>query len=193
MTTRADVAAIVPFTDALRRLGIRYYIGGSVASSAHGHWRSTADLDIIADIDPGQAEPLARLLQDRFYIDAQMIRDAIRNRSSFNVIFLEMMYKLDIFPVGERAFDRSAWNRTVLTRLFEDHDEQFPIASAEDVILSKLEWYRAGGEISERQWTDVIGVMKIQSDNLDWDYLRRWAPELEVIDLLERARREAEA
>jgi hypothetical protein len=68
---------------------------------------------------------------------------------------------------------------------------RFPVASAEDVILSKLEWYRAGGEISERQWTDVIGVMKIQSNHLDWDYLRRWAAELEVADLLDRARREA--
>lgn len=179
--------------EAFRHLGVEYYIGGSIASVAHGTPRSTVDIDIIADIRNEHVDSLVRLLEDRYYIDGRMMRDAIQRRASFNIIHLETMYKLDVFVLGTRGFDRSAWSRTVPVRPFEDHEEEYPIASAEDTILSKLEWYRRGGEKSERQWLDVIGVMKVQAGNLDWEYMMRWAPEIGVADLLERARHESDS
>ncbi len=191
MSTRADVEAIVGFAAALRQLGIEYYIGGSVASSTHGHWRSTADIDIIANVHLKHVAELVNLLQDAYYIDDGMIRDAVQRQESFNVIHLETMYKLDVFAPKNREFDQIAWSRRVLARPFEDHQEQYPVASPEDTILTKLEWYRAGGETSERQWRDVVGVMQVQLHQLDQAYLERWAAELGVSDLLQRAWTEA--
>ncbi len=191
MSTRDDVAAIVPFTKALRELGNEYYIGGSVASSTHGISRSTADIDLIATVHPEHVAQLVNLLQDAYYIDESMIREAIQQQQSFNVIHLETMYKLDVFAPKNRKFDQTAWSRRVLARPFEDHQEQYPVASPEDTILTKLEWYRAGGETSQRQWRDVVGVMQVQLHQLDQAYLERWAAELGVSDLLQRAWTEA--
>ncbi len=191
MSTRADVEAIVGFTAALRQLGIEYYIGGSVASSTHGHWRSTADIDIIANVHLKHVAQLVNLLQDAYYIDDRMIRDALGQQQSFNVIHLETMYKIDVFARKNRKFDQTAWSRRVLARPFEDHQEQYPVASPEDTILTKLEWYRAGGEMSDHQWRDVVGVMQVQLHILDQTYLDKWAAELAVSDLLQRAWTEA--
>ena len=191
MSTRDDVAAIVPFTKALRELGIEYYIGGSVASSTHGISRSTADIDIIANVHLKHVAQLVDLLQDAFYIDDRMIRDALGQQQSFSVIHLATMYKRNLFVPKNREFDQIAWSRRVLARPFEDHQEQYPVASPEDTILTKLEWYKAGGETSERQWGDVVGVMQIQFDQLDQAYLNRWAADLGVSDLLQRAWTEA--
>ena len=191
MSTRDDVAAIVPFTKAFRELGIEYYIGGSVASSTHGISRSTADIGLIATVHLKHVAQLVNLLQDAYYIDESMIRQAIHQQRSFNVIHLETMYKLDVFAPKTRSFDQSAWSRRVLARPFEDHEEQYPVASPEDTILSKFEWYKAGGGTSERQCDDVIGVMRIQFDQLDQAYLNRWAADLGVSDLLQRAWTEA--
>lgn len=193
MSEPIPIEALQRVADALRRLGVDYYIGGSIASVVHGIPRSTVDIDLVAEIRMEHARPLAQALGDDFYADEQMIWDAVTRGGSFNLIHLPTMYKVDIFVAGNRPFDRSARSRTAEHCPVPDDPRRFPIASAEDVILSKLEWYRAGGETSERQWGDVIGVMKIQADNLDWDYLQRWAPELEVADLLDRARREAES
>ncbi len=66
------------------------------------------------------------------------------------------------------------------------------VASAEDTLLAKLEWYRMGGEVSERQWRDVLGALKVQAGALDLEYLHRWASELGVDDLLERALTQSE-
>ena len=191
MSTRADVAAIVPFTNALRDLGIDYFIGGSVASSTHGNSRSTTDIDIIATVGLKHVTRLVNLLEDAYYIDESAIREAIQKQQSFNVIHLETMYKLAVFAPKNRKFDQTARDRRVLARPFEDHQEQYPVASPEDTILSKLEWYKPGGETSERQWGDVVGVMQVQFDQLDQAYLQRWAADLGVNALLQRAWAEA--
>jgi hypothetical protein len=191
MSEPIPIEALQRVADALRQLGVEYYIGGSIASVVHGIPRSTVDIDLVAEIRREHARPLAQALGEDFYAEEQMIRDAIARGGSFNLIHLPTMYKVDVFVARGRPFDRSARGRAAEHCPVPGDPRRFPVASAEDVILSKLEWYRAGGEISERQWTDVIGVMKIQSNHLDWDYLRRWAAELEVADLLDRARREA--
>lgn len=189
----ADIQTMTRIAAALDELGIAYHIGGSVACGAHGDPRSTNDLDIVADIRPEHAAPLTRRLEDAFYIDEQMILDAIAHERSFNVMWLEKMYKVDVFVLKSRGFDQAAWQRSVTAAPFLKSDREFPIASAEDILLNKLEWFKIGGEISERQWLDVIGVLRVQRSDLDWAYLRKWAAELEISDLLEQAHREAEA
>jgi hypothetical protein len=185
-------SALVPVIDVFENLGIRYYIGGSVASSAHGIARSTQDVDIIADLHLRHARFLVDALTQSFYVDFEMVQEAIRRRSSFNLVHFESMTKIDIFVLKPRAFDIQAFERTSSSGLENaPAGRRFQLASPEDIILNKLEWYRQGGEVSERQWTDVLGVLKVQSKSLDRAYLRRWAVQLGVADLLKRSLEDA--
>jgi hypothetical protein len=184
--------ALSPVIDAFEQLGVTYHIGGSVASSAHGIPRTTADIDLVADLREEQVKPFVERLQEAYYADERMIRRAIMQRASFNLIHLATMLKVDVFIPKERAFDREAARRASPHALDEAENARlFYLASPEDVILAKLEWYRAGGEASERQWSDVLGVMKVQAQALDRDYLERWAGQLGLSDLLARAMEEA--
>jgi hypothetical protein len=186
------IRALRPVVQAFDALNIEFYIGGSVASSYHGVGRSTLDVDLVADLSLEHVTPLIVRLGDEYYADADMIRDAIRGRSSFNLIHFPTSYKVDVFVMSRRPFEQSARQRIVRGTLPADSSRDYPLASAEDTILNKLEWFRSGGEVSERQWKDIIGVMKVQAGALDLEYLYRWAPELGVMDLLERAMKEAE-
>ena len=177
-------------TNLLDELGVPYVIGGSMASIIHGMLRTTMDVDIVADIQPEQVASFMTSLQDAFYVDEQMIRQAIQRRSSFNLIHLSTMFKVDIFIPKGRPFDQQQLNRRIAEPVGPDSDEQIWVLSAEDVILAKLEWFRLGGEISERQWRDILGVVKTQQPTLDIDYLKQWAQSLGVTDLMERALKE---
>jgi hypothetical protein len=134
---------------------------------------------------------LVDVLGPDFYADAAMIRDAVRGCSSFNVIHKPTMFKVDVFIPKARPFDRAQFERRVLQSLTGDEGGQVYVASPEDNILAKLHWYRLGGEVSERQWRDVLNVMRIQDQRLDLNYLRRWAAELGVADLLAEALKQA--
>jgi len=182
------LAALEPVVDAFDALLIRYRVGGSVASSALGVPRSTLDVDVVCEMDLKHIDPFVARLVAAYYVDAEMICEAIRRRSSFNLIHLASMLKVDVFVRKNRAFDVQAFERCVRKPLDVSAGARaFDLTTAEDVILHKLEWYRLGGGVSERQWLDLIGVMRVQSDSLDLEYLRRWAREIECTDLLERA------
>jgi hypothetical protein len=186
------IRALGPVIDALDALGIPYQIVGSVASSAYGIARSTLDVDLTADMSDRQVRPLFERLQSAYYIDEDRIRDAAERRSSFNAIHLESMVKIDVFIVKSEAYDQAAFARRRTENLGEDMTPRLlSIASPEDVILYKLDWYRAGGCISERQWNDVLGVLKVQHVSLDIEYMHKWAAALNLTDLLLRALREA--
>jgi hypothetical protein len=180
--------ALTPVVEALDRLGIAYQLGGSVASSLHGTARATMDVDLVADLSQDQVPTLVKSLSTDFYVDGDMIRDAIRDHSSFNVIHQPTMLKVDIFLPKDRAYDHEALGRRRADRLDESPDaREFFVATPEDVVLAKLEWYERGGRTSERQWSDVLGVLRVQGEAIDLEYLRRWAGELGVRDLLDRA------
>lgn len=167
----------------LERLGIGYYVCGSVASSVHGLPRTTMDVDLVVALTPELVPAFARELKGEFYADPEMMREALAAGRAFNLIHFASSLKLDIFPLAGDAFAGAQFARR-RTALYEAL--QFPIASPEDTILSKLVWYRAGGEVSERQWNDVRGIVAVQGGQLDMAYLRDWAPRLGVADLLDR-------
>lgn len=168
---------------------IQYHIGGSVASSAHGIPRTTIDVDLVADIKPHQVEPMVQSLQPIYYIDATMIQNAIRNQTSFNLIHLETIIKIDVFILKQDAFDQKVMSRAIEGTLSVGEADPFFVrfSSPEDIILHKLSWFRLGGEQSERQWKDILGVLKIQRDSLDFEYMHHWAEQIKVNDLLEQA------
>jgi len=185
------IAVTLLVIDALDALGVPYLIGGSLASAVHGVLRSTLDTDLVADLRLEHAEPLARALGGTFYVEAESIREAVLHQRSFNVIHLETMFKVDVFVVKKRPFHHSQMERRMAQVIATDPDRTAYVATAEDTILAKLEWYRMSGDVSEQQWRDVLGVMKVQADRLDLAYLRQWAAQLNISDLLERAIKEA--
>ena len=187
MTESDLVAALRPVAETLDALGVRYYLGGSVASSAHGIARASLDADIVAALEPEHVDSLVKRLVSAYYIPADRLRSAVAARSSCNFIHLATMFKIDVFVSKGRPFDRQAAERARPQAIDEAPDApRFPVASPEDTVLAKLEWFRLGGEISERQWWDVVGILRVTAD-ADRAYLGRWADSLGVADLLERA------
>jgi hypothetical protein len=174
-------------TNLFDKLNIPYVIGGSVASIIHGMLRTTMDVDIVADIQPEQVASFISGLQDAFYADEQMIQQAVQRQSSFNLIHLNTMFKVDIFIPKKRPFDQQQLDRRIAEQIGPDSDAQIWVLSAEDIVLAKLDWFRLGGEVSERQWRDILGVLKTQREALDIDYLQQWAHALGVADLMARA------
>lgn len=170
-----------------RKLGIDYYIGGSLASSAFGIARATLDVDIVADVKPEHVSQITKLLKEEFYVDEEMINDAIKQESSFNLIHFETMFKVDVFVLGQDPYDHQVIARKVQKAVSEDATQQLFFATPEDIILKKLEWLKKGGGVSERQWQDVLGILKVQSTALDMEYLRKWAKELAIAELLGKA------
>jgi hypothetical protein len=184
------IAALL-VVEILERLDVPYFIGGSLASTVYGLLRTTMDADLVADLRLEHVNPFVASLGSAFYVDEEAIQDAIIHRSSFNVIHLDTMFKVDVFIPHNRPFDKQQFERRVAQRAFRDTERSAYFAGPEDTVLTKLEWFRMGGEVSERQWRDVIGVLRVQRDRLDMSYMRQWAGSLGVLDLLDRALAEA--
>jgi len=183
--------AVGELLSVLDELGIGYYAGGSVASSIHGVPRFTGDVDLVADLKPEQTDLLASKLSQEFYADAEQMREALRFGRSFNAIHFATGFKIDIFPLGKDAFNVGELARSE-KRVWEVDSTggvELWVASAEDTILEKLVWYKRGGQVADKQWSDVLGVATTRS--LDREYLSEWAPRLGVGDLLARLLSEA--
>jgi hypothetical protein len=188
MTMQGDaIQVILLATDIFEKMRIPYAVGGSISSSVHGVMRSTMDVDIVADMRLEHISGFVEALSTAFYADDEMIRDAINRHSSFNLIHLATAYKVDVFIPKQRAFDRMQLERRIATLITAEPEKAIYVTSPEDIILSKLEWYRAGDEVSDRQWRDILGVLKTKAGQLDLKYMRRWAKPLKVEELLEKA------
>jgi len=174
-------------TGVFERLGVPYLIGGSLASTLYGMVRTTQDSDIIAEMHPEHIQPFVSALEAEFYVDQEMIAESIQHNSSFNIIHHDTMFKVDVFIPRPRPFLTSQLARARRLTFSLGKEVSAIFASPEDTILSKLEWYRMGGEASDRQWRDILGVLKTKAGDIDLEYLHKWARELKVSDLLERA------
>lgn len=180
------VEALSPVAKIFRDLGVPFYVGGSVASSFHGAMRSTRDVDVIADLQAHHISGFLQKLDDEYYASESAIRDAVRRKSCFNLIHFPTGYKVDVFANQGRVFDRTAFARSAEVEIGQETKLTVPMATAEDILLAKLAWYREGGEVSERQWEDVSTLAELMGDAADRDYLKASARELSVSDLLKR-------
>jgi hypothetical protein len=187
-TTPPDIVDIaLEVAEVFEALGILYQVGGSLASSAFGVARSTMDVDIVADVKAEHARKIEGMLRDEFYVDEDMIKSAVRRRGSFNLVHMGSSLKIDVFIPKNSQFDRQAFGRRILRPVSRDDSRRLYFSTPEDIIIRKLEWYRKGGGVSERQLKDVQGVLKVQGRTLDMEYIKRCAEDLELLDLLEKA------
>ena len=187
MSEPLEIEVLGQFIRILDELEISYAIGGSMASSAYGVVRFTQDADLTVAPFPNQAEAFVKAVEVSFYISKEAMFDAIQLRRSFNVIHLETAFKIDIFICRDNPFDRQVLERRQSLELSAPQGKRFSFVTPEDIVLLKLEWYRDGGEVSERQWSDIVNVLRVQGETLDQEYLKHNAQQLRALDLLEKA------
>jgi hypothetical protein len=185
------VQVLIEVAALLERLGIPYLVGGSMASSILGEPRATVDVDLAIQIRSELVDPLVAALEPDFYVDAFAARDAVRRHASFNAIHQRTVLKVDFFVLGAGDFDAKQLERRRPAAVSDQPEPRVWVSSPEDLILRKLAWYREGGGVSDRQWRDVLGVLKVQAERLDRAYLLRWAERLGLSDLLRRSLEEA--
>ncbi len=188
----AEPVEILPLvTAALDRLGIPWVVGGSIASSIHGEPRLTNDADLVVEISLEGVRKLTASLVDSFYVSKEAAEEAVRNHSSFNVIHTESLVKIDLFVLRDDPLDREQMRTRQRYLIDEKGGREIYVSSPEIAVLRKLDWFRQGGEISDRQVMDAAAIIKVQGDRLDMDYLGGWADRLGLRQLLERAVRAA--
>ncbi len=185
-----EVALLV--ARALEGVGAAYFLGGSLASSLHGEPRATNDIDFVVDLPLGRIEELCHELGADFEIDQDMLRQALLRGSCANGFYLPLVLKVDFFGHAHGPFDDAEFARRRAIEVRPGGPALF-VKSPEDTVLRKLLWYRQGGEVSDRQWRDVLGVLRNSGSELDAGYMTTWATRLGTLDLLERARREVAA
>lgn len=174
---------------AIEQSGGTYFVGGSLASSVDGEPRATNDIDFVLDLPLGRIGDLRSALGPDFEVDEDMLREALLRGSCANAFYLPTVLKIDFFGHAHGPFDDSEFARS---RPIEVRPEQkLVIKSPEDSVLRKLLWYRQGGEVSDRQWRDIRGILSNQGERLDVTYLEEWARRIDVAALLERAMRES--
>jgi hypothetical protein len=185
------IAAACEIAAVFEGLDVAYMIGGSLASTLWAEPRFTLDVDFVAALEGPHVSPLLGALGDAWYADEWAIREAVVRRASFNLIRLQRMVKVDVFVPPEGGLHASKWGRVRHERIDPTSSRRVAVTSPEDILLQKLDWYRDGGCVSENQWRDVTGLLRIQGSRLDGEYLSTWAERMDLTELLARARAEA--
>lgn len=180
------VDALTPVVSAFNKLGVPHCVGGSIASAFHGAVRSTMDVDLLCELQEDQIADFLTCFDQDFYVSESAVRDAVLRNLCFNLIHLPTSFKVDVFISPGRDFDQTRIRRATMEKLGEDPSVMVPMTTAEDSIISKLEWYRKSDETSERQWDDVSRLMQLLGSSADLDYLRKAAEATGVEDLLDR-------
>lgn len=178
---------LLEVTRILEELEVPYVVGGSLASSLHGIPRSTQDADLVAALRTDHIQPFIGRVDGLFYLSPERVEAAVRRRTSFNLIHLKTMIKVDLFVFSETPLARQEMARRQILPIPGEPEAHLQVASPEDTILQKLLWYRKGGGVSERQWNDILGVIKVQGRALDLGYLKEWAERSGIEDLLDQA------
>jgi len=183
-----DIALRV--ANAIEANGGTYFVGGSLASSLQGEPRATNDIDFVIELPLGKIAALGKSLGADFEVDLDMLRDALLHARSANAFYLPTTTKIDFFGRGYDGFDAVEFERRQ-SIVVKASGERLLVKSPEDTVLRKLLWYHEGGCVSERQWRDVVSVLRISGKRLDYGYLVNWANRLHVPDLLKGARDES--
>ena len=178
--------ALRPVVAFLESSKTRYFVGGSVASSYHGASRSTLDVDLTAQLREAAVPELCESLKEQYYLNEQFIRSAVRRNSCFNLIHLETSFKVDVFVSDTSPYSEVSQERAINGELGDNPPLPVRIASVEDIIVIKLDWYRIGGEVSERQWHDLLSVARLNAQVLNMTYLHSWSKAKGLSPLLER-------
>jgi hypothetical protein len=187
MTNIDELAeAIKVVTNAFAAGAIRWAVGGSLASTAYGEPRATNDVDIVAVLSATAATKFIAELGPDFYADADMAQEAVRRRSSFNIVDNRSVLKIDIFVPGPGALGEGQLTRARELKIFPNAPA-IPFLSAEDIVLQKLRWYKLGNEVSDRQWRDVLSVLRTVGSAMDLSYVRAVASDNDLATLLARA------
>jgi hypothetical protein len=185
MSGQGPGAFLARLTSKLHRAGIPHMVVGSFASSFHGVPRSSQDLDLVIDPEPGSLQRfLADLPQDDYYVDSDTAIEALHRRGQFNVIDMATAWKADLIVRKARPFSIEEMRRRTEGDLL---GERVFVASPEDTLLSKLEWAKLGGH-SDLQLRDAAGILELRGDALDLAYIERWIAELDLGDLWRRLR-----
>ena len=181
------IAVALLVADAFETLGLRYTVGGSLASSMSGEPRSTLDVDMVVALREVDIVPLVAMIGTEFYVSDEALRRAVREHSTANLIHHETSVKIDLFVAGSTPLDEIQLARRRRVQVSSDPDRFLFVHPPEDILLQKLRWFRRGGEASDRQWRDILGIVHVQGNRLDRDYLERSAHLIGVDDLLRRA------
>jgi len=161
----------------IERVGLRYVVTGSMATVYYGEPRFTNDIDVVVDLPAGRVDEFCRGFRaPEFYVSEETARQAVNERGQFNIIHPASGLKIDVIVPQDTPFNHSQFARARRVKLGPDQDVSF--ASAEDVIIKKMEHYGAGG--SEKHLRDITGVLKISGDQVDRDYITEWASRLKL-------------
>ncbi len=185
--TLGPIQIALQVADACEACGLLYLVGGSVASSLGGEPRTTLDVDMVVDMTESDIDRFLAALGSGFYADEEAIRRAIRQHSSVNLIHQASAIKVDVFISGGSPLDEQQMNRRRRVQVSRSPDRYLYVHTPEDILLQKLRWFRLGHEASDRQWRDVLGILLVQGEALDHEYLGRGAETLGVAELLGRA------